>query len=157
MPDGSQPQPEDPAAQRAREQMREWKEKHQDPHAGGWLGNVISTVDGVLAAAEAGQFAVDPHTGAAIISRLTQIQDRVAEMRMTGSMAQLNGLRLGGGYATDVAAYSQQVTSDGVKDTLLNFTEELEKLKTAVSKSTGAYIGSDQEGKRQVDSSGEGL
>jgi hypothetical protein len=158
MPDGSQQQPEDPAAQRAREQMREWKEKHQDPNAGGgWFGNVISTVDQLVAAAEAGQFAVNPDTGAAIIKQLTDVQDKIIEMRRTGAFVSTGALRLGGGYATDIATFNKQVTGDEVGKMLQEFSDEVEKLKTAVSKSIGGYVNADGTSKQQVDTAGDGL
>jgi hypothetical protein len=156
MPDGSQQQPEDPAAQRAREQMREWKEQHKDPNAGGWFGNVISSVDGVLAAAEAGQFAVSPDTGAAIIKQLTDVQEKVAEMKVSGTVGGV-GQRLGGGYATNIAQFNQKVNEDGMGVILQKFGDELEQLKTAVQRSIANYGGVDSHSRGQIDSAGGGV
>lgn len=156
MPDGSQ-QPVDPAAQRAQEQMRAWKEQqHQGDTGGGWLGNIGNTVGDMLAAAEAGAFAVSPDTGAAIIKQLTAVQDQVTELQRTGAFASFGKLRLGGGYATDIAAFNQQVR-DETGPLLQQFAAELESLKTAVNKSVAKYTGTDSASQQSIDTSGGGL
>ncbi|TCO58052.1 hypothetical protein [Actinocrispum wychmicini] len=155
MPDGSQQPPVNPDAQRAAEQMRHWKEQHRDPNTGGWLGNVVATVDELFAAAEAGQFAVSPDTGEAIIKQLTQVQDQVTEMRADGVMAGYMGAqRLGGGYATNIATFNQQVTEEGPSKALVQFAKELEQLKATISRSIANYGASDSANRRQIDTAG---
>jgi hypothetical protein len=156
MPDGSQ-QPVDPAAQRAQEQMRDWKEQqHQGDPAGGWWDTIGNTIGDMMAAAEAGAFAVSPDTGAAIIKQLTAVQDQVTELQHTGAFASFTKLRLGGGYATDIAAFNRQVT-DETGPLLQQFAEELELLKTAVGKSVAKYTATDAGSQRGIDTSGGGL
>jgi hypothetical protein len=156
MPDGSQ-QPPDPAAQRAEEQMRDWKEQHREGDGGGgWLGNVIDTVDGMVAAAEAGAFAVSPDTGQAIIKQLTEVQDQVDKMLRTGGLGAMRQ-ELGGGYAANIATFNRRVTDDGLSTTLVQFAQELEQLKTAVGRSIGNYASTDGGARTQVDRSGGGL
>jgi hypothetical protein len=155
MPDGSQ-QPVDPAAQRAQEQMRDWKEKQHQDDGGGWWTNIGNTIGDMMAAAEAGAFAVSPDTGAAIIKQLTAVQDQVTELQRTGAFASFGKLRLGGGYATDIAAFNEQVR-DETGPLLQQFSEELELLKTAVGKSVAKYTGTDSGSQRSIDSSGGGL
>ncbi|MEV4311025.1 hypothetical protein [Actinocrispum sp. NPDC049592] len=159
MPDGApQQQPLDPAAQRAQEQMRQWKQQHQDPNSGGgWFGNVISTVDGLVAAAEAGQLAVNPDTAQAILKQLSEVQNRIADMQLVGTFAGTSNLQLGGGYATDIAAFNTQVTKDEIATNLKKFAQELEQLKTAVSKSLGRYTATDGANSQQINSAGDGL
>jgi hypothetical protein len=157
MPDGSQQPPVDPAAERAQQQMRDWREKHREDGGGLWA-SIGATVGDFVAAAETGAFAVSPDTGAAIIKQLTDVQDRVGEIQRTGMMgATLGGQRLGGGYATDIATFNQQVMQEGPGTMLKQFAEELEQLKTAVSKSIGNYASTDGTARRQVDSAGGGV
>ena len=156
MPDGSQQPPVDPDAQRAQQQMRDWKEKHRDPNAGGgWFGNVVASVDELFAAAEAGQFTVNPDTGAAIVKQLTQVQDQVNEMKAAGGFGALTQ-RLGGGYATQIATFNQQVNRDGESVVLQKFADELEQLKAAVQRSVANYTGTDGASGRRIDSAGGG-
>jgi hypothetical protein len=153
MPDGSQ-QPPDPDAQHAADQMRHWKETHRDPNTGGgWFGQIGATVDELFAAAEAGQFAVNPDTGAAIIKQLTQVQDQVRDMKMTGTTINANQ-RLGGGYATNIAQFNQQVNHDGQATVLEKFGNELEQLKAAVQRSMANYGVTDAQSGRKIDSAG---
>ena len=49
MPDGSQ-QPVDPAAQRAQEQMRQWREQHRQGDGGGLWGSLGRTIGDMVAA-----------------------------------------------------------------------------------------------------------
>lgn len=155
MPDGSQ-QPPDPDAQRAADQMRHWKETHRDPNpGGGWFGQIGATVSELFAAAAAGQFAVNPDTGAAIIKQLTQVQDKVTEMRKDGVLAgYMGGQRLGGGYATNIAKFNQQVTDEGPGKALMQFHDEVEQLKAAISTSMANYTGSDSGNRRKIDTAG---
>lgn len=156
MPDGSQ-QPPDPDAERAEQQMRDWKEQHHEGDGGGgWLGNIGQTIGDMVAAAEAGAFAVSPDTGQAIIKQLTTVQDQVGEMLMAGGQVAL-GQQLGGGYATQIATFNRQVTDEGPGKMLAKFAEELEQLKTAISRSIANYVGTDSGARTQVDQSGGGL
>jgi hypothetical protein len=156
MPDGSQ-QPVDPAAQRAQEQMRQWKEQHhQGDGGGGFWGSIGSTIGDMMAAAEAGAFAVSPDTGAKIVEQLTAVQDQVTELQRTGAFASFTKLRLGGGYATDIAAFNEQVR-DETGPLMTQFAQELEALKTAVSKSVAKYTGTDSGSQRGIETSGGGL
>jgi hypothetical protein len=155
MPDGSQ-QPVDPAAQRAQEQMRDWKEQQHQGDGGGWWENVGNTIGDMMAAAEAGAFAVSPDTGAAIIKQLTAVQDQVTDMQMTGSLAAFSQ-RLGGGYAKDIATFNKQVTDEGLGVLLTQFSAELDQLKAAVQKSIANYSASDSGNSRRVDQAGDGL
>ncbi len=136
--------------------MRQWKQQHQDPNSGGgWFGNVISTVDGLVAAAEAGQFAVDPNTGAAIIKQLTDVQDSISDMRMASGRTGLTS-QLGGGYAEQVSTFNQQVNKEG-PDLLAKFGAEVEQLKSAVSKSIQNYHGSDTGNRQNISNAGDGV
>jgi hypothetical protein len=136
--------------------MRDWKEKHQDPTtSGGWFGNVISTVDGLLAAAEAGQFAVDPDTGAAIVKQLTDVQQSINQMRRSSASSGWTS-RLGGGYAEQVSTFNQRVNEEG-PDLLAKFTDEVEQLKSAVSKSVQNYHGSDSGNRQNISNAGDGM
>jgi hypothetical protein len=156
MPDGSQQPPVDPNAQRAQDQMRDWKEKHRDPNAGGgWFGNVFASVDELFAAAEAGQFAVSPDTGAAIVKQLTDVHDQVNQMKSTGTYG-VTSQRLGGGYATNIAQFNQQVNQDGQGTVLQKFMDELEQLKSAVQRSMANYGNTDSASGRRIDSAGGG-
>src|SRR5690349_12551206 len=137
MPDGDQqPAPQSPEARHAAENMQRWKEQHNGGPLTGIVpfGGLISGVDSLMAAAEAGQFAVSPDTGARILQQLTNVQDQVTEMRSTASVGVLNQ-RLGGGYAANIAQYNQQVNADGGHTVLQNFSTELDKLKAAVQRS----------------------
>jgi hypothetical protein len=155
MPDGSQ-QPLDPAAQRAQEQMREWKEKQHEGEGGGWWSTIGNTIGDMMAAAEAGAFAVSPDTGAAIIKQLNAVKDQVDEMQTVGSLAAFSQ-RLGGGYAQDIATFNKQVTDEGLGAMLRQFSGELDQLKAAVQKSMGNYSASDSGNSRRVDQAGDGL
>jgi hypothetical protein len=156
MPDGSQQPPVNPDAQHAEDKMRHWKEQHRDPNAGGgWLGNIAATVDELFAAAEAGQFAVNPDTGAAIIKQLTQVQDQVTEMRASGTFL-VGEQQLGGGYAKNIATFNQQVTKDGPGTMLTKFGQELEQLKSAIQRSMANYGATDSASGRRIDSAGGG-
>ena len=155
MPDGSQQPPVDPAAERAQQQMRDWREQHREDGGGLWA-TIGATVGDFVAAAETGAFAVSPDTGAAIIKQLNEVQDQVAEMKNTGFAGGVSQ-RLGGGYATDIAQFNQQVNEDGPGKVLSNFAEELEQLKVAVSRSIANYGTTDGSNRRQVDSAGGGL
>jgi hypothetical protein len=156
MPDGSQ-QPVDPAAERANEQMRDWKEKHHDPSTDdGWWSSIGASIGDFMAAAEAGAFAVSPDTGAAIIKQLGDVQNQVAEIQRTGAFA-TGDLRLGGGYATNIATFNQQVTKDGPGTMLQKFADELEQLKSAVNRSIANYGATDSTQRGRVDSAGDGL
>ncbi|MBP2321281.1 hypothetical protein JOF56_001666 [Kibdelosporangium banguiense] len=155
MPDGSQ-QPVDPAAQRAQEQMREWKEKQHQGDGGGWWASIGNTIGDMMAAAEAGAFAVSPDTGAAIIKQLDAVKDQVSEMRRTGAFSSIGNLRMGGGYAADIARFNQQVR-DETGPLLQNFMQELDQLSEAVRKSVAHYKGSDSGSQQSIDTSGGGL
>jgi hypothetical protein len=155
MPDGSQQPPVDPAAERAQEQMRQWREQHRDPDGGAWRTSIGATVGDFMAAANAGALAVSPDTGAAIIKQLTDVQDRVAEMRSSSTGA-TTGTRLGGGYAEQVSTFNQQVNEEGPQLLMAKFADELEQLKAAVAKSVQNYQGSDSAGRRNIDAAGGG-
>jgi hypothetical protein len=155
MPDGSQ-QPVDPAAQRAQEQMRDWKEKQHQDDGGGWWTNIGNTIGDMMAAAEAGAFAVSPDTGAAIIKQLNAVKDQVAELQRTGAFSGLVSLRLGGGYATDIAKYNQQVRGEA-GPLLQEFMQQLDHLRDAVGKSMTHYKGSDSGSQQGIQSAGGGL
>jgi hypothetical protein len=155
MPDGSQ-QPVDPAAQRAQEQMRDWKEKQHEGDGGGWLSNIGNTIGDMMAAAEAGAFAVSPDTGAAIIKQLTDVQDQVNEMQTSGILMTL-GQQLGGGYAKDIATFNMQVTKDGPGAMLVQFAQELDQLKAALQRSIANYTATDSSNSVNVNRAGDGL
>jgi hypothetical protein len=155
MPDGSRPtDPNDPRYQRGYQEMYDYSSK--DNTGGGFFGGVIDTVKDMMAAAEAGAFAVSPDVGQAVIKQLTTIQDQVAEMRAVTS---IGGLRqqLGGGYATQIASFNTQVTNEGPGKLLTTFAEELEQLKSAVTRSIANYTGSDSGNRQRVERAGEGL
>jgi hypothetical protein len=154
MPDGDQPPVNNPEARQASENMQRWKQQHQDPLTSLVpFGGLISGVDALMAAAEAGQFAVSPDTGDAIVKQLTKVQDQVMEMRATGFVSGV-GQRLGGGYAEHVAQYNQQVNADGGRTVLANFAEELGKLKAAVQRSMGNYGTTDAQSGQSITSAG---
>jgi hypothetical protein len=154
MPDGSQ-QPTDPAAQRAEDQMRDWKEQHHEGDGGGWIGNVVNTIGDMMAAAEAGQFAVSPDTGAAIIKQLGDVQAQVSEMRVGTHDVSVNA-RLGGGYAEQVATFNVRVGDEGPGQLLGKFSDELEQLKNAVARSIQNYRGSDSGSEQNINAAGNG-
>jgi hypothetical protein len=153
MPDGDQP-PVNPDQQHAAENMQRWKQQHSDPMTSLLpFGGLISGVDSLMAAAEAGQFAVSPDTGARILQQLTNVQDQVMEMRNTGAFGGF-GQQLGGGYASKIAQYNQQVNADGGHTVLQNFGTELEKLKAAVQRSMGNYGATDTQSGQNINSAG---
>lgn len=153
MPDGSQqPPPVDPAAERAQQQMRDWREQHRDDGGGLWA-SIGASIGDFVAAAEAGAFAVSPDTGAAIIKQLNEVQDKVAEMRRTTGLASVDQ-RLGGGYATNIATFNRQVTNEGPGGMLPKFADELEHLKAAISRSIANYGGTDTGSKARLDQAG---
>jgi hypothetical protein len=153
MPDGAQP-PVNPDAQQAAENMQRWKQQHNDPMATVTpFGGLISGVDSLMAAAEAGQFAVSPDTGIRILQQLTNVQDQVTDMKSAGALGNVNQ-RLGGGYATNVAQYNQQVNNEGGHTVLAKFSDELEKLKTAVQRSMGNYGATDTQSGKNINSAG---
>ncbi|ONI78795.1 hypothetical protein ALI144C_28890 [Actinosynnema sp. ALI-1.44] len=154
MPDGSQ-QPVDPRSQRASEKMDDWNAQHPDG-GGGWLGGIFSTVNDMMAAANAGAFAVSPDVANEVVKQLTKIQDQVAEMRMSGFLGNQQQ-RLGGGYATDIAAFNGEVNREGPARMLDQFTEQLVQLKEAVTKSIANYSRSDSGNRQRVDGAGGGL
>jgi len=156
MPDGSQ-QPLDPAAQRAQEQMRQWKERQHQGDAGGtWWETIGTTIGDMMAAAEAGAFAVSPDTGAKIMQQLTAVQDQGREMQVVGGFSTLRQ-ELGGGYAKDIATFNREVTGEGIGQMLVQFSAELEALKSAVQKSIAHYGATDTAAGQNVNRSGEGL
>lgn len=137
--------------------MRDWKEQqHQGDPAGGWWDTIGNTIGDMMAAAEAGAFAVSPDTGAAIIKQLDAVKDQVNEMQMTGAVGSLSQ-RLGGGYARDIATFNQQVTDEGLGKLLAQFGAELDQLKAAVQKSIAHYGAADTGNSRRVDQAGGGL
>lgn len=137
--------------------MRDWKEQqHQGDPAGGWWDTIGNTIGDMMAAAEAGAFAVSPDTGAAIIKQLAEVQAQVQDMQQTGTFAS-TAQRLGGGYATDIATFNRQVTDEGLGIRLAEFSAELEQLKTAVQKSIAHYGNADAGNSRRVDQAGGGL
>lgn len=153
MPDGDQP-PVNPDAQHAAENMQRWKQQHSDPMTSLLpFGGLISGVDSLMAAAEAGQFAVSPDTGARILQQLTKVQDQVMEMRSTASFGVMDQ-RLGGGYATNIAQYNQQVNADGSQTVLQKFQAELATLKAAVQRSMGNYGAADSRSGQNINAAG---
>jgi len=153
MPDGDQP-PVNPDQQHAAENMQRWKQQHSDPMTSVLpFGGLISGVDSLMAAAEAGQFAVSPDTGARILQQLTNVQDQVMEMRAS-NFTNILGLQLGGGYATNVAQYNQQVNADGGQTVLVKFADELVKLKAAVERSMGNYGATDAQSGQTINKAG---
>ncbi|ALG05945.1 hypothetical protein [Kibdelosporangium phytohabitans] len=154
MPDGSQ-QPVDPRSQRASEKMDDWNAQHPDG-GGGWLGGIFSTVNDMMAAANAGAFAISPDVANEVVKQLTKIQDQVAEMKMTGFTG-FQQQRLGGGYATDVATFNMQVNQEGPGKLLDQFNDQLIQLKAAVSRSIDNYTRSDGGNSKRVDGAGGGL
>jgi hypothetical protein len=127
--------------------MREWNEKHK---AGGGL---LETIGDIFAAAEAGDFAVSQDTGDRIMKQLTEVQDRVAEMRNSGTMV-AGRTRLGGGFAEQMSTFNQRVNEDGGQNVLVKFAEELELLKNAISKSIASYQTSDTDGRQNINRAG---
>nr|WP_157528631.1 hypothetical protein [Kibdelosporangium sp. MJ126-NF4]CTQ94549.1 hypothetical protein [Kibdelosporangium sp. MJ126-NF4] len=154
MPEGSQ-QPVDPRSQHASEKMDDWNAQHPDG-SGGWLGGIFNTVNDMMAAANAGAFAISPDVAQEVVKQLTKIQDQVADMKMSGLLGGTDQ-RLGGGYATDVAAFNKQVNAEGPGKLLDQFTEQLAQLKEAVSKSIANYSRSDSGNRQRVDGAGGGL
>ncbi|GAB3869699.1 hypothetical protein ACFQ1S_23525 [Kibdelosporangium lantanae] len=155
MPDGDQqPAPQSPEARQAADNMQRWKQQHSDPLTSVLpFGGLISGVDSLMAAAEAGQFAVSPDTGARILQQLTNVQDQVTDMKSAGALGNVNQ-RLGGGYATNVAQYNQQVNNEGGHTVLGKFSDELEKLKAAVQRSMGNYGATDTRSGQNINSAG---
>jgi hypothetical protein len=156
MPDGSQ-QPVDPDAQRAGEQMRDWREQQRQGDGGGGFWDTIgNSIGDMMAAAEAGAFAVSPDTGAAIIKQLSDVQAQVSDMLATGGFGAMSQ-QLGGGYAKDIATFNRQVTEDGIAQTLAQFSVELDQLKQAVQTSIAHYGATDSAASQSVNQSGGGL
>ncbi|WP_173131556.1 hypothetical protein [Kibdelosporangium persicum] len=128
----------------------------KDNTGGGFFGGVVDTVKDMMAAAEAGAFAVSPDVGQAVIKQLTTIQDQVAVMRSSAGNVAF-GQRLGGGYAKDIATFNTQVTDEGPSKLLGTFSEELEQLKAAVSRSIANYSQTDSGNRHRVEGAGGGL
>jgi hypothetical protein len=136
--------------------MREWKEKQHEGDGGGWWSTIGNTIGDMMAAAEAGAFAVSPDTGAAIIKQLDAVKDEVEQMQSVGAFGSFSQ-RLGGGYARQIATFNQQVTEEGLGKMLAQFSAELDQLKTAVQKSIANYGTADTGNSRRVDQAGGGL
>lgn len=135
--------------------MREWREQHRDD-SGGWWDSIGDTVGDLMAAADAGAFAVSEDTGNLIIQRLTEVQAQINEMQQVGGFAAMNQ-QLGGGYAKDIATFNRQVTDQGLAQTLQQFSAELEQIKAAVQKSIAHYGVTDAASSQNVNRSGGGL
>ncbi|SMD00756.1 hypothetical protein [Kibdelosporangium aridum] len=156
MPDGTpKPDPNDPAYQDA--YQRALEEGRKDNTGGGWLGGLFETLGDMALAAEAGAFAVRPDVAQEVVKQLTKVQDQVAELQATGAMTAIgNGMRLGGGYATDISTFNQGVSRESGQ-LLQKFAAEIEELKSAVTKSIQHYSSSDSASKGNVEKSGGGL
>ncbi|MFC0116242.1 hypothetical protein [Kibdelosporangium aridum] len=154
MPDGTpKPDPNDPAYQDA--YQRALEEGRKDNTGGGLFG-IFETIADMATAAEAGAFAVRPDVAQEVVKQLTKIQDQVATMQ-TGLVGGVLDQRLGGGYATQIATFNSQVTGEGPGKLLKTFSEELEQLKSAVSRSIANYGQTDSGASRRVDRAGGGL
>lgn len=96
---------------------------------------------GLLAAAQAGQFAVDPAGGEAIIHAIKQIQDILN--RMSESIPSIDvRTPLGGGYAEIIGQLNQKFAAGddaSAQAILLRFREVLEQDRAAVEISMRSY------------------
>jgi arginyl-tRNA synthetase len=145
----------DDAQQQAEDKTRKWMEQHQpasttpgvfgDPGAqiGDWITNMI-------AAANAGQFAVSPDLGPRINKQLTDVQHQVAHMRHVAQEAAVDP-QFGGGYAARISQFVQQLAVEGedsAEKTLTKFMDQLDKLKVAIDSSIKNYRDTDHFGGR---------
>jgi hypothetical protein len=125
------------------------------PEVGG-AGQDLGTVQSLYVAADAGQIAVAPHTGEAVIRQLTKVQDEVAKMRRDVMQAAVDP-KFGGGYAEQVSRFVQGVAAGqagSAEEVLDKYWNELEQLKSAVAKSIGTYQATDAGSAHGITSAG---
>jgi hypothetical protein len=111
-----------------------------------------ASLDTIYGAATSGALKVDPHTGDATLKFLGEVQEMTSKM-----LSQVNevGVRtpLGGGFGDEIGAFNQRLANGGsssARDVLTKFSEELERLKTAVSESMKSYLATDSANARSL-------
>jgi len=152
-----------PEQQKAQEQMRQWMERHNPsiPIPGPFgipFGQIIVTVQNLVAAAGAGQFAVSPDVGEAINKQLTQVRDELEKMRVSVVEAAADP-RFGGGYAKQISRFVQGVASGeagSAAEILAKFQDEVEQLKRAITQSMGNYGTHEAHSTNQLNAAGGG-
>ncbi|WAL63673.1 hypothetical protein ORV05_22030 [Amycolatopsis cynarae] len=104
----------------------------------------------------AGAFAVSPDLAAQAFQQITQLQDVVGEMvreaRVLGRI-----VPLGGGYAEEIGAFMARYGIDGpgsAADQLIRFGQELDKVRSDITKALKRYSDADDEAAAGVDCHG---
>ncbi|HEV2779169.1 MAG TPA: hypothetical protein VGX25_07160 [Actinophytocola sp.] len=130
----------------AETEMQEWLEQHEqvtkDPLGFGQIGD---TVQNLIAAAGAGQFAVAPDIGDAIIKNLTDVQQQAVAIRQRAQRAATHP-QLGGGYAELVSRYVQGIAegqAGSAEEVMVAFGQQVQQLKDAVATSMESYSATD--------------
>lgn len=156
------PPPPTPAQQQAQEKMRQWMEQHHPgmpiPGPFGGFAELGLTIQNLVAAAGAGQFAISPDIGDAINKQLTEVQDQVIDMRQAVLQAAADP-RFGGGYAEQVSKFVQSVAAGeagSAEEVLTRYAHELGQLKDAVAKSVANYHGMDASSVNKMTAAGGG-
>ncbi|HEV8556955.1 MAG TPA: hypothetical protein VGR06_11235 [Actinophytocola sp.] len=147
-------------AQRATDEMADWLDRNRPaPDASGPLGafgRIGLTAANLIDAAGAGAFAMEPDSAQAVMRRLTEVQDEVANMRLMAVQAAVDP-KFGGGYAEDVGRFIQGVAAGqagSAEDVLTKFRDELEQLKEAVARSIRNYQAMDDGSAHRVADAG---
>jgi hypothetical protein len=148
-----------PEQQRAQEEMAKWLAEHRPiiPIAGPFgFATLAATVQNLVAAAGAGQFAVNPNIGKAVIDHLTKVQDVVDTMATNAQRAAADP-RFGGGYAEEVGRFVKGVAAGeagSAEEMLTKFWDEIQQMKVAVGKTMGLYVSTDDAGRKDIDTAG---
>jgi len=105
----------------------------------------------LVEAATAGNLRVDPATGAATIQAIHAVKDQVDALRRLGTQP-ADGL--GGGYARQVDQFNEEWTvrgSGSAAEVMEQFSEQLDRLVTAVEQSMATYLAADESGARHLE------
>jgi hypothetical protein len=140
----------DDAQQQAEDKTRKWMEQNQPTSTtpgifGDPSGQIGDWITNMIAAANAGQFAISPDLGPRINKQLDDVRDQVMQMRRAAQLAATNP-RFGGGYAEQMSQFVQQLAagrSDSAEETLSKFMDQIDKLKVAINASIKNYRATD--------------
>lgn len=98
-------------------------------------------LDTIYGAATSGALQVDPHTGEATLKFLSEVEELTAKMSRQLDRVGVAS-PLGGGFGEEVGEFNQQLATTGsnsAQEQLARFTEELGRLKEAVTLSMQSY------------------